>query len=110
MCKYEVLAENNGALIQLCKGCGSYTLQFNNLVMNFPPLAFHQFKKSVQDCYNVNVESCGDRDKRTIIFNTRLDSMQLLFSTNEVGALLALLQEAQIQELMLVESDGFSDV
>ena len=64
-------------------------------------MTFNKFKENLNDCYEAHLNKGFCRNQRQIVFNTRLDGMQLLFSVNEVGSLLALMQEAEL-ELMLI--------
>lgn len=68
--------------------------------MSFDDGGFESFKHNLSECYGECSRCHKDRNRRDIYFNTRLDGMQLLFSVNEVGDLLSLMQEAQITEIV----------
>ena len=98
MCQYKSLAKTNKGKIHRCLKCDSYTLAFNNIVMTFNKTGFLNFKSNVSECYDVNIKCACNQFRRDIYFNTKLEGMQLLFSTKEVGELLMLLQEAEISD------------
>ncbi|MEM1318934.1 MAG: DUF6686 family protein [Bacteroidota bacterium] len=105
MCKYSILAQSKDAYIRYCHCCKTYTVTFNNLLMNFAPSGLSDFKAHLTACYEANVrDHCEEhRGVRDITFSTRLDGLSFLFSTQEVGELLSLIQQAQLSELLVEE-------
>ncbi|MEL6864122.1 MAG: DUF6686 family protein [Bacteroidota bacterium] len=105
-CKYSILAESAHATIRYCHHCNTYSLLYNNVVMNFEIAGFERFKDNLVRCYEHNTKNhcIVHRKVRDIVFNTSLEGLQLLFSTEEVGELLSLIQEAQLNEVF-VETD-----
>ncbi|MEM6967013.1 MAG: DUF6686 family protein [Bacteroidota bacterium] len=103
MCKYTILAERPAASVRYCHCCKTYNVIYNNLIMNFERGGFQGFKSHLSECYDYNVHThcCEHRDFRDIKFNTRLEGLQFLFSTREVGELLALIQEAELSDFLL---------
>lgn len=99
MCKYSMLAKNVNGAVRWCHDCQTFNLSFNNFILNFTASGFQQFKANLTACYTENAKQQCCRTKRDIVFNTRLEGMQLLFSTAEVGALLSLMQEAALHEI-----------
>lgn len=104
MCNYSLLVQYKHACVRYCHDCETYTLVFNNLLMNFNGKGLEEFKDGLMDCYENCSMRCGDTSKRDIYFNTRLDGMQLLFSVEEVGDVLAIIQEAQFEAMQVVDS------
>lgn len=96
MCPYTVLTRRPNSLVQWCHECQTYQLIFNNLVLCFEPPAFAEFKDMVGKCYMYHLECVPDRNNKEILFNTPVLDMHFLFSTNEVGELLGLMQEAEL--------------
>lgn len=105
MCEYTLLARASNGNVRWCHCCKTYSITFNNIVMNFEPKGFHRFKENLAECYQYNSKNSCKRECRDIYFNTRLEGMQLLFSTTEVGALLSLLQDASFHEIS-IETDS----
>jgi len=105
MCKHTILAERQYAGIRYCHDCKSYKFLYNNIVLNLSNKAFLGFKKHLSDCYEYNIENhyCEHRHIRDITFNTRMEGLQFLFSTQEVGELLSLIQEAELSEMFVDE-------
>ncbi len=103
MCKYTALSNNTDGRVQWCQDCKTYHVNFNNLVMSFSIKSFDSFKNNMLACYEENVNKGCCRDERQVLFNTRVDGMQLLFSTNEVGSFLSLMQEAELSLMVLEE-------
>ncbi|MFT5263724.1 MAG: hypothetical protein ACI9RM_002452 [Ulvibacter sp.] len=108
--KYLFLDEPTSSLdieqqYRYCHHCETYSITFNNLIMNFDAIGFDGFKDNLSNCYGSNLEGHfpEHRDMRDITFGTRLDGLQFLFSINEVGALLTLIQEAQLSEMFVEE-------
>ncbi len=99
MCRYTYLSKNEQGEVKWCHDCKTYHLTFNNMIMNFKSSAFHQFKDNLNACYQANLNTDFDRDERQILFNTRIDGLQLLFSVNEIGSFLSLMQEATIESM-----------
>ncbi len=104
MCKYSILAECANGTVRWCHHCKIYTLTFNNLSLSFGKRAFYEFKENVAACYAEHAKSVCQRTCRDILFNTRLEGLQFVFSTNEVGDLLTMIQEAELCHTMLDES------
>lgn len=105
MCKHTILVERQDAGIRYCHCCKSYKVLYKNILLNLSSDAFFGFKKHLTDCYEHNTENhCQEhRHVRDIIFNTRMEGLQFIFSTNEVGELLSLIQEAEMSEMMADE-------
>jgi len=101
MCTYSILAEQPTGNVRWCHDCAIYTLTFNNLVLSFGERAFYEFKENVAACYAENATAVCQRSCRDIFFNTRLEGLQMVFSTNEMADLLTMLQEAELCHAML---------
>jgi len=101
MCTYHHLTNSKFGSIKWCEKCGIFHLEFGNIAMNFNVESFSGFKENLLACYQhySGAECC--RNQRSIIFNTRIEGMQLLFSTEEVGNLLAMMQEAELEQMMI---------
>jgi hypothetical protein len=70
--------------------------------MTFSIQSFHSFKNNLTACYAESIKHECYRDKREIVFNTRLEGLRLVFSIDEVGSYLSLMQEAEL-EMMVSE-------
>ncbi|MEM7104366.1 MAG: DUF6686 family protein [Bacteroidota bacterium] len=101
MCKFQQLAERDDGEVRLCTNCQSYRLIYKNLVFTFNRIGLENFKDNIEFCYQENLEFDFDPDERHIVFDTRLRGFQFLFSLQEVGGLMSLIQEAMIQESFL---------
>lgn len=104
-CTYRILAHGKESLVQWCPDCHTIQLIFKNLVLCFPPKAFENFKETISQCYQFHLERTQDRMRRDIFFSTPTNDMKFVFSTNEIGEILSLLQEANF-ELMTIEQPG----
>jgi hypothetical protein len=96
MCKYINLSKNQNGQIQWCQDCNNFTVNFNNLIMTFTIQSFQSFKNNLTACYAENTKHECYRDKREIVFNTRVEGLRLVFSIDEVGSYLSLMQEAEL--------------
>ena len=107
MCQYTILSQRENAIIRYCNDCKPYILEFSNILINFESQGFEGFKHNLGICYETNTERYfpEHRDIRDIRFNTKIEGLQLLFSLNEIGVLLAMMQEAQLSELTFENSD-----
>jgi len=105
MCKYSVLAKSGKGFVRYCHDCQTYCLNFGNIVMNFDQVGYDQFKKNVEMCYEEHAECLNHRDLRKIFFDTKVEGLQLVFSTEEVGALLSLMQLASLEAMGIIESE-----
>ncbi|MFT6320747.1 MAG: hypothetical protein ACJAT4_001675 [Granulosicoccus sp.] len=101
MCKHSILAERDHAGIRYCHDCQSYKIMFQNILLNLSRKAFFDFKKHLSECYEYNIDNhcCEHRQVRDITFNTQMDGLQFVFSTQEVGEFLSLIQEAEMSEM-----------
>jgi hypothetical protein len=54
------------------------------------------FKASLASCYQENRYSQINRAQKHLFFNTQAEGLQLCFSIDNIGSLLALLQEAKL--------------
>ncbi len=97
MCHYSLLSQRKNASVHYCVDCKTYTITFNNLVLSFNHVGFDTFKAGLEECYEECAASCLNCHRRDIFFNTRLEGVQMLFSINEVGALLSVMQEASFE-------------
>ncbi|MCH2083618.1 MAG: hypothetical protein MK226_14590 [Saprospiraceae bacterium] len=102
MCTYHILIEREDIIIKWCSDCNTYNLTYGNLMMQFSEDAIAQFKCNLSDCYEYYLAHTVDWNNRNIFFNTRMDSMQLLFSLNEVSELLSIIQEAELNQLAIL--------
>lgn len=73
--------------------------------MSFDPVHFGCFQRGLSQCYEECSPMASCRKKRDIIFNTKLDGMQLLFSVGEVGELLSIMQEASFEAMDVLNID-----
>lgn len=105
MCKYTFLAQNENGVIRYCQDCDTYNIMYNNLLMNFQKHGMELFKMDLRQCYDYHTENyCVEhRDLRNVTISTGMDGLMFLFSTHEVGELLALIQEAQMSMIMEAE-------
>lgn len=101
MCDYLVLARSEKNSIKWCKDCDTYCISYNNIVITFTQKAFQEFKQQITDCYSHHAKESLDWDRRDIVFNTRLDGVRFLFSTNEVKELLSLIKNAEAYQGLL---------
>ncbi|MEM1119491.1 MAG: DUF6686 family protein [Bacteroidota bacterium] len=104
-CSYITLVQRPHCIIQWCNDCQTFQIIYNNIVLCFPPKEFENFKETVAECYMHHLEWVDNRDRRQIFFNTPVIDMHFLFSTNEVGELLGLLQDAEL-EFMMIDQAG----
>lgn len=105
MCKYSILAQNSKGVIRYCYDCGTFNLLYGNILMNFNSTGFTQFKENVTKCYEENIKCNCERKRRDIFFNTRVEGLQLVFSTDEVGDLLSMIQAANLESIMLLGTE-----
>jgi hypothetical protein len=105
MCKYTALTNNGDGRVRWCYDCKTYNVNFNNLIMSFTIQSFSSFKNNLVACYEENINRNCCRDERQILFNTQVEGMQLLFSTNEVGSFLSLMQEAELSLMVLEDNE-----
>lgn len=103
MCKYKILVRRNNGLVRWCDDCKAYNVIFNNVVMTYKPKGLESFKKNLAECYEAHCKTDHNRACRNIYFNTLVDGVQFLFSTNEIGNFLSLLQEASLQHLLVAD-------
>ncbi|BDS09412.1 DUF6686 family protein [Aureispira anguillae] len=96
MCQHDSLAKNSDGFVLWCNECRVYNLYFKNIVMTLDERGLYQFKENIATCYAENLNSSKDRNRRTILFDTQVNGMRFCFSTNDVGSLLSLMQEAEL--------------
>ena len=101
MCTYHTLIEREDIIIKWCSKCNTYNLTYGNIMMQFSENAISQFKSNLSDCYAHYLAQAVDWDDRNILFNTRMDSIQLIFSLHEVSELLTIIQEAELNQLAI---------
>ena len=94
MCQHSTVASNSEGFVLWCEDCKIYRVHFNTIVLALDVRGIELFKSNLSVCYQENSVKKIARDKRHIFLDTRLEGLQLWFSTEEVGSLLALLQEA----------------
>ncbi|MEM8886434.1 MAG: DUF6686 family protein [Bacteroidota bacterium] len=99
MCSYETLSQTEFGKIQICTVCNTYVFTYKNLVINYDRPGFLEFKECLRKCYAFNKRSDVDPHYQDIHFNTKIEGMKLRFSRAEVGELLALFQEAYLNNL-----------
>ncbi|MEM9990234.1 MAG: DUF6686 family protein [Bacteroidota bacterium] len=102
MCKYVHLAENKHGNIRYCRHCKTYSVGYSNLLINLSDSGMELFKIDLMHCYDYHIEHQYSeyRDLRNVTIATGVEGLSFLFSTNEVGELLALIQEAQMNMAM----------
>lgn len=96
MCQHTTLVKSSDGFVLWCNECLVYRVHFGSIAMVLDPTGLELFKSNLATCYH---ENCLRQDKRTskhLFFNTLVEGLQLWFSTQEVGSLLALLQETII--------------
>ncbi|MGH1338779.1 MAG: DUF6686 family protein [Aureispira sp.] len=96
MCDHCTVARNSEGFVLWCEDCKIYRVHFNTIVLALDVKGLELFKSNLSICYQENSGKRIARDKRHIFLDTRLEGLQLWFSTEEVGSLLALLQEATL--------------
>lgn len=96
MCQHTTLASNSEGFVLWCECCKIYHVHFNSIVLALDVKGLELFKANLSDCYQENLQKQLSKTKRHIFLDTRLEGLQLWFSTEEVGSLLALLQEAAL--------------
>ncbi|MEM9822669.1 MAG: DUF6686 family protein [Bacteroidota bacterium] len=105
MYKYSVLAKRKQGIIRWCHDCKTYNLAYHNICLNFNATGFEKFKESMEACYEENIKRTNRRNCKDIFIETSLEGLQLLFSTNEIGELLSMLQEASLAAYLPENSD-----
>jgi|VirMetMinimDraft_7_1064189.scaffolds.fasta_scaffold177267_1 hypothetical protein len=96
MCQHTTLAKNSDGFVLWCKECLVYRMHFNSIVMVLDVKGLETFKSNLCNCYQENRFSQIDRAQKHLFFKTQVEGLQLFFSINDVGSLLALLQEAAL--------------
>jgi len=96
MCQHTTLAKNSDGFVLWCDECLVYRVHFNSIAMALDAKGLEAFKTNLTNCYQQNRFSQIDRTQRHLFFNTLVDGLQLCFSINDTGSLLALLQEAEL--------------
>ncbi|MEM7368301.1 MAG: DUF6686 family protein [Bacteroidota bacterium] len=105
MCSYQLLSQGPLGSIRWCKTCGTFNILFNNISFSFKPEAFQKFKRNVSDCYAHYSQSNCAVKKRDIVFNTSSAGVHFVFSVNELGELLFLMQTAELCHVSPEELD-----
>lgn len=105
MCTFHTLSQSEKIQVKWCSKCDCYSLYIQNVVLQFRPPSLQGFKDNLEACYQHYASITACRDERTILFNTRLEGLQLLFSFHEVGALIAQLQEAEWSKMSLSDEE-----
>ena len=95
MCNFNTLSNIEFGLVVWCQDCESYNLYFGNIVLTLNHQGLEQFKDYIMQKYSASYCN-GNRECKQILVETTLDGMQMFFSLNEMGALIALIQEAEI--------------
>ena len=103
MCTYHILIQREDIMIKWCSECNTYNLTYGNIMMQFSEKAISQFKLNLSDCYSHYLVQAVDWEDRNIFFNTRMDSIQLVFSLHEVSELLTIIQEAELNQLAILQ-------
>lgn len=96
MCQHTTLAKNSDGFVLWCKECLVYRMHFNSIVMVLDVNGLEVFKANLSNCYEENRLAQIDRMQKHLFFKTQVEGLQLFFSINDVGSLLALLQEAAL--------------
>lgn len=96
MCQHTTLAKNSDGLVLWCNECLVYRVHFNSIAMVLDVNGLELFKNNLSNCYQENRLSQISRSQKHLFFNTQADGFQMCFSINDIGSLLALLQEAAL--------------
>ncbi len=105
MCKYSILSQTDKGFVRYCYDCHTYSIVYENILMNFDDKGFQNFKSNVSQCYVENVKDSYNPKRRDIFFNTRVDGLQFIFSVEEVGEILSLMQTAELESMHLLGTE-----
>jgi hypothetical protein len=101
-----LLATGPWGSIQTCRCCSVFQLEFNNLLLTFQRTSLEQFKETIALRYEQGSRPGADRDCRFFCLRTSAQGLQLTFSFDEMGALLQMIQEAELNlELLHYRTD-----
>ncbi|MEM1214505.1 MAG: DUF6686 family protein [Bacteroidota bacterium] len=97
MCEYIIIAKDGPATVRYCFHCKTYSLAYENILLNMSENGMEDFKNCLLQCYDYHLchqdqERFYERDIR---LNTKVDGLQMMFSLAELSQLIAILQEAQ---------------
>jgi len=96
MCFREVLCQTNDGEVAL-SCCGNhYKVSFFHLVMVYDKEDFSGLYRSLHQCLR-EVKHCKNKETKSIIFSTPLNSMRLRFSVSDIEQLHYLIETAYFE-------------
>ena len=98
MCKPTILSQSSIGYVKHCRDCGTYTIAFNNSMVALDKKGFLGFKGSLRDCYQAHLKNEVDSSFRYIMFDTFCEGIRFLFSLDEIGEVLSMMQEAELHQ------------
>ncbi len=94
MCDARVISQKGTAVISRCSECRCIYMWHHNLVMNFTPVKFTQFRDFIVEM-NFGDHSFPFPDgQERVIMRTPADDLQLTFTTDEWEDIHAAIEEA----------------
>ncbi len=93
MCHFKKIMNNEDGYVGKCNYCKHFHIAFGTNILAFTYDQFVMFHKEIEEHYEHN-KGTDTPGLRMVQIPTPLRSMMLLYSVNELGKLLALLQKS----------------
>ena len=96
MCTYQTLAHNPFCMVIFCPDCKIYQLYFGHLILSLNKNGINQIMEVLLLKYAAYAAVEPNRDFKNIFIDTEFKGLRMCFTINEIGDLIALLQESMI--------------
>lgn len=94
MCNYKTLQHNSNGYVVQCRNCNHIQVAFGTTIVSFSREQFYEFISVIDEQYQLH-SLCLQRAKKMVHVHTPSGNLAMIYSVNELSALLYLLVEGR---------------